>query len=360
MKTLLLPLLPALLCCLVSGQAAPQEAPVQLPEVPRAIDTPQGKLGPLGVTFPEQHPIVSVWLDLSQEKADQLRNMLQRLGWSLDYTEATQRWISGEGQVELHLDGVSRPALLSVGDRLLLRGTAANVAALQGAIEALLPKLDRGRTPSSTYMTLKPRYLSPETIQRVANVLTDGRLQMADGGNGSLVIRAELSAVEGLMRWLQTNDQPPPEGTLVLDAFVRVDAGQAAPPGANELPAKLAAGLEELFPGQRFVRAEGAMAAFSAASGTPLSLATTLSGLGAPGAPAARLRLDAEVGNSNLEQGALGLRRLLLQLDLPVETGVENHSLSTELVLTPGEPTLLGSLNGNRVLFVLRLVPRGR
>lgn len=360
MKIPLLPLLPALLCCLVSGQTAPQEAPVQPPEVPRAIDTPQGKIGPLGVTFPDQLPIVSVWLDLPEHNPMRLMETLQKLGWDLDYAEATQRWISVEGQSELYVDGIGRPALMTIGNRLLLRGAAANVEALKGAIEALLPQLETTRPPVQDHLTIKPRYLSPEAVQRVAGVLTDGRVQLADGGNGSLLVKADTPAIEELIRWLDQNDLPPPEGTLVLDAFVRLAPGQTPTAAANEVPAELAAGLAELFPGQRFVRAEGAMAAFGAVSGTPLSLATTLSGLGAPGAPAARLRLDAEVGSFDPQQGALGLRRVLLQLDLPVETGVENHSLSTELVLTPGEPTLLGSLNGNRVLFVLRLVPGRR
>lgn len=367
MKALLL-LLPAFLCLPRQETAPTQGGASPLPEVPRAVDTPQGKVGPLGVTYPDQQPIVAVWLDLPSRAHNEVANALRNLGWDLDYQEAYQEWISGEGEVLLEVRGNSRPAVLTVGERLLLRGTAANVAALREAIEALAPQLQRKSDPVLSSQTFRARYLSPDALQRIAGAISGGQLQLADAGNGSLVVKAERRTLDELTRWLAEHDQPPPSGTLVLDAYLRLPEGQTPAGGSGEIPKALSQSLAELYPGQRFVRAEGAFTAFSAVSGTPLSLSTTLFGLAgtlAPGQLApnmdAQLRLTATIGSYDPAIGAVGLSKLLLTLDLPTGgQGVENHSLSTELVLTPGQPTLLGSLKGNRVLFALRLLPEAR
>jgi hypothetical protein len=354
MKSLLL--LPTLFCLLPQNSQQTPQAPTRAPELPGPIDTPQGQIGPLGITYPDELPIVSSWFDLKGTHENSLKNSLLSLGWDLSFMEAERRWISGEGTNELSIQGVHRDALVSVAGRLLLRGPEAQVAALRGAIEALAPQFSKPAVSDWDYRTYRPAYISPRGVQEVANVLSQGGLSFAPAQDGAVLVQGATSELDKLSQWLAEHDQPPPSGRLALEAFVRQEGDQIVAGTANELPADLAASLAELFPGQRFVRAEGAMAAFSATGDAPLSLTTFLFGLGPADLPPARLRLNAKVGAFDPQRGSLSLRDLMLNLELPTLDGYVDNSLATEIMLEPGVPTLLGSLNGNRVLFVLRLM----
>jgi hypothetical protein len=354
MKYSLLPLLSTLLW-LVPQSTSPQPQTLpQNPVLPGAIETPQGKLGPLGVTYLDELPIVSSWYDLPSNFG-QMRNALVALGWDLGFYEAIQRWSSGEGVNELSVEAMHRDALVAVGNRLLLRGPEAQVKALRAALQELSQQYQEPPVNELSSRTFRPSYIGSRAFQEVAPALTLQGIDCAQTQNGGVVVQGSSQDLERLTNWLAEHDRPPATGRLLLEVFVRQAEGQAAQNSTTELPAELAADLAELFPEQRFVRAEGALATFSATDNTPLSLMTTLAGLGPADLPAAQLRLNAQVGGWDPQRGSLSLRNLMLNLELPTPSGAVQNSLATELVLEPGVPTLLGSLNGNRVLFVLRL-----
>lgn len=354
MKSLLL--LPTLFCLLPQSSQQASQAPTRAPELPGPIDTPQGQIGPLGVTYLSELPIVSSWLDLQVQDHTRVTSALKALGWDLHFYEAERRWISGEGTNELSIEAVYREALIPVADRFLLRGSEAQVTALRRAIEALLVQFPKPPEYKLGLRTYRPAYIDPRTLQQVADVVFQGRLSYVPTQDGAIVAQGPILELDKLSNWLAEHDQAPPSGRLVLEAFVRQDGDQPKEAQADGLSADLIASLAELFPGQRFARAEGAMAAFSATGGAPLSLMTSLTGLGPADLPPARLRLNAQVGDFDPQRGSLGLRNLLLNLELPTVDGFMENSLATEIMLEPGVPTLLGSLNGNRVLFVLRLM----